>query len=257
MALSTFSQFFFGFEITSDNQNLNFDEGGGELTAILAIGTHTMDSIQAIIKTALDAAGGQTYTVSANRTTRLFTISAASGFDLLVSSGTQIGTGPFTLLGFTGSDTGSATSQTSNTEAGSIYSPQFLLQDYTPSDNLQERVDPSVHESSSGKIETVSYGTRSFIEMSIKFINDFNESNGPIKGNSSGVANARSFFQNIIGKVSFEFMANENAPGTFEKVLLESLPGNQDGTGYKMVEMTGQNLPGYFEINNIKLRVVT
>ena len=57
MSVDTFSIFYFGTEITEDNQNLNFNEGGPELTAVLEIGSHTHTELETIIKTALDTAG--------------------------------------------------------------------------------------------------------------------------------------------------------------------------------------------------------
>ena len=43
---------------------------------------------------------------------------------------------------------------------------------------------------------------------------------------------------------------------TFFKLIVESMPGGSDGTGYELTELVGQSLPGIFEINNIKCRVV-
>ena len=257
MAAENFSLFLYGMEITQDNQNLNFDEGSGELTAVIEIGPHTLSEMASKIKTAMDAAGTQSYTITLDRASRKFTISAASGFSLLVSSGSQVGTSPWSIIGFTGADKPTATSHVSNGEAASIYKPQFKLQDYTPSTNFKEKVDPNVHESANGEIETVFFGDRSFIEMSIKFITDKPQDNMVIKSNPTGVADARAFFQEMIRKVPFEFVEDIDAPTVFERVLAESLPGNSRATGYRMREMVGDGLPGYFEMNNIKLRVVT
>ena len=256
MAVDTFSIFYYGYEITKENQNLNFSEGGGELTAVIDIGPHTLSELLVKMKTALDAAGALTYTVTADRSTRKITIAASGTFEILVSSGSQIGTGPFSVLGFTGADRTGAATYEGDSVSGDFYAPQFKLQDYVASTDFQEKVQPSINESASGKVETISFGTREFIVMSIKYINDYALNADVIKDNATGIADARRFFQEITRKVPFEFMEDISTPSTFEKVIVETMPGNNRGTGYRMVELVGNGLKGFFEINTIKLRVV-
>ena len=186
MSLDSFSIFYYLDEdIGSTNQNLNFDEGGGELTAVLTPGSYTHAELATIVKTALDAAGGQVYTVAFDRTTRKYTISAPGTFDLLITSGSTIGTGPFTLLGFTGADVTGLTTYTSNTESGSEYEPQFKLQDFVDNGDNQQKIDASVNESASGLVEVISFGTRELFEMDIKFATDRDMTKaGFIKNNS-------------------------------------------------------------------------
>ena len=257
MALSTFSTFYYGFTITDDNKFLNFDEGGGELSAELQEGAYSMDEMRTIIKTAMDAAGADTYTVTISRADRIFTITSSGTFSLLLSTGTQIGASPFTLLGFTsGVDTASLAAHSGSDAAGFEYRPQFVLQDYVDKDNFQEKIDSSVNESASGKLEVINFGTRKFSELSLKFITDITPQDGKvIKSNSSGVADAQSFLQEITNKNPVEFMGDIDSPDTFDKVVLESTPTSRQGTAYKLDELVAQNLPGYFEINRLKFRV--
>lgn len=256
MALSTFSTFYYGFEITSDNQFLNFDEGGGELSASLEIGAYSMDEMRTVIKTAMDAAGGDTYTVAINRTTRVFTISSTGSFSLLLGTGTQVGASPFSLLGFTsGSDTASASSHSSTSAAGFEYQPQFQLQDYIDANNFQEKIDSSVNESANGIIEVVNFGIRKFTEFSLKFVTNYAQDNYVIKNDPSGVANAQAFLQEITSKNPVEVMFDIDDRDTFDKLVLESTPTSRQGTAYKLNELTGRNLPGYYEINRLKFRV--
>lgn len=257
MALDTFSIFYYGFTIDSTNQNLNFNEGSGELTAVLTPGTYAMDEMRLVIKTAMDAVGVNEYTVTIDRATRAFTIaSIGNNFDLLLSSGSQVGTSPFTLLGFSqGVDLTGTDTYTSATAAGDFYEPQFKLQDYVDPEMFQERIDATNNESASGKIESVAFGTRKFINLSVKFVTNIPMDNKVIKNNPTGKSDLERFLQDIIKKGKFEFMADIDDRDTFTTVLVESLPGNNKGTGYRLTELVGQNLPGIFEVNNIRLRV--
>lgn len=257
MALGTFSAFYFGTKITVNNQNLNFNEGGGELTAVITPGTYSLTDFVTAIKTALDAASTlpQEYTVTVDRDSRQITISSSASFDLLIGTGSQIGTSPWSLMGFTGSvDLTSATTYTGGSGAGSEYITQFPLQDYVESQDNQERIDPSVNEGASGTIEIVSFGIRKFFEMSFRYITDKAQDGKVIRNDSNGRSNARSFFETITERGEFEFMPDISNRSTFFKVLLESTPSSRQGTGFKLREMTAQSLPGYFEINNVRMR---
>lgn len=256
MSLTTFSQFFFGFTIDVTNNKLNFDEGGGELTATIDSGSFAMSDIATKLKTALDAAGALTYTVTLDRSTRKFTIAATGVFDLLITSGSQAGTSIFSLIGFTGSDVTGSASYESNTTAGSIYQTQFILQDHVASTENQEFVDALVNESSSGIVEVVNFGTKSLVQFNMRFITNINQSGaGVILNNASGVSNANTFMKNIIKKVPYEFMKDKNTPATFQKLLLDSTPESGRGTGYRLKEMN--DLPGYFQTGILISRVLT
>jgi hypothetical protein len=258
MALSNYSVFYFGTKITSLNQNLNFDEGGGELTAQIEPGTYSLTDFMLAIKTAMDAASTipQEYTVVFDRTTRQITISSDANFDLLVGTGSQIGTSPFPLMGFSGADLTGNLTYSGNSGAGSEYITQFPLQDYTESQDNQQRIDPSVNESASGVIEIVSFGVRKIFEMSFKFITDIPQPCFPHRSNPNGRADARAFFEFITERGPIEFMPNVIDRNTFFKVILESTPQDRRGTAFKLNELVGQGLPGYYEINNIKMREV-
>lgn len=256
--IETHSIFYYGTEITESNQNLNFDEGGSELTGVLAIGSYTPTELEAIITTALDGAGALTYTVTFNRAGQTFTIAATGTFALLITSGTQIGTGPFTLLGFTGADLTAAATYTGNTTAGSSYEPQFKLQSYVSDDDNQMKIDAKVNKSSDGTVEVVSFGDLLIIEADIQWATDRNTAkSNAIKNNATGVADLRAFMQSAIKKGPFEFMADIGTRTTFKKVLLESTPESKDGIGYKLKEKIFQGGPtGFYDTGLLKLRVL-
>jgi hypothetical protein len=255
MAIDTFSTFYYGQSVTKDTWSINFKEGGGsELEAQVAIGAYTLTDFLVAVKTALDSEGALTYTVSVDRNTRLITISTSSTFSLLVSTGSQNGTSLWSLLGFSGSDRTGASTYTGNLPCGSEYKNQFKLQDFTSSDDFQEKVDPTVLESASGNVEVVNFGTRKLFEMSFKYISNLAGDGSVFRNNPNGLSDARSFFQYITQKKPFEFMQDDSQRSNYKKVILESTPSSSNGTAYKLVELVGQNLPGYYEITNVKMR---
>lgn len=256
MSIETFSVFYYGYEISRSNNIINFNEGSGELVATIAIGKYTATTLQTAIKTALDAAGTLTYTVVFDRDTRKYTISSGSNFDLLLDTGTQSGLAPWTLLGFTGSsDLTGQSSYESDSVSGDIYEPQFILQDYVEPDHFQESIDSNVLESANGNIETVSFGVRKFIEMNIQYITDIEQDGKTIKTNPSGVADAVRFLENLKTKGQIEFMPNIDSRSNFISLLVEVLPGNSNGTGFKLREELGINLPKYYRTGKLKFRV--
>lgn len=257
MALSTFSIFYYGFKVTSSNKYLNFDEGSGELTATIALGTYDSAGFAQAVQDALNAIGGFTYAVSFDRDDRRFTISAGSNFDLLTDSGTQSANAPWDILGFsTDADFSGDDSYTGDLNGGSAYRPQFILQDYQDPDTFQKRQDPSINESANGIIEVISFGITKFIDMSIKYITNIAQDGIVIKSNPNGVSDAVSFFEAITGRGKFEFMPDISDRDTFYTVILDDLDGSKNGTDFKFKELVGQSLPNYYEVNGITLRVV-
>lgn len=257
MSLTTHSKWYYGHEITESNLSLSFDEGAGELIAELDVGSYTLEEYATEIARAMTAAGTQTYSATVNRTTRKITISATSNFDLLITSGTTAGSTTFTLAGFTGADVTGTNSYVGNTTSGSVYTTQFICQDYVSSDDFQGAAEATVHKAATGRVEVVKFGTESFFELSLKFVTDRAMPSGaPIRENLSGVANLRTFMQYLITKNRIEFMPDEDTPGTYHNVVLEKTPEGDKGTAYKLKELYGRGLPGYFETGVLKFRVV-
>jgi len=261
MALLTFSRFFTGITIDIDNQNLNFNEGGGELTAIIEAGSYSLSEIPTAVKTAMDAAGALEYTVTvSSRLDRLLDISSTANFDLLTNSGSQAGTSPFSALGYsTAADLTGASNYTSTSAIGFEYRNQFLPQAYIGPEDFQERIDATVNESASGIVQVVSYGVRQKIEFDLTFITSrVDVADGTlIRLNALGLEDARTFMQTITTKQNFEFMPDESDPDTFYKVLLEKTPESAKGTDYKLKELTSEKIIGVYNIGKIVMRVVT
>lgn len=258
MALSTFSTFYYGHNVTSDNQYINFDEGSGDIAATIAVGSYTPTDFATAIQTAMNAAGTYTYTVTFDRDDRTITIASSSGnFSLLASSGDNVDFGAWTLMGFAATDVSGSSSYTGGSASGSQYSPQFKLQDYISSSDWRQASSATVNKTASGRVEVIKFGDEQFIQANIKYVNNYTQpDNNVIKNSATGVADLRTFMQYIINKRPFEFIPDIDTPSTYEEVLLESSPGFKDGTGYKLRELYDQGLAGYYETGPLVFRVV-
>jgi hypothetical protein len=254
MSLDTFSIFYYGFEITDSSRYISFDEGGGELTATLTMGSYTPTDIATEAQTALNAAGALTYTVTFNRSTRTFTIAATGTFSLLVSSGTS-GASAFSMFGFTGTDRTSAATYTGGV-AGSEYRPQFILQDHISTDNFQKLVSPKVNKAANGSVEVVRFGTEKFLQVNLKYITNKESDGRVIKYNASGVSDAQYFMRWITLKKEVEFMPSISDRSTYQSFILESTPDDKDGTGYKLKELYDKGLPNFFETGPLVFRLI-
>lgn len=255
--INTFSKFYFGLSITSTTKYIDFNEGSGEITAILRVGHYTIEKLCDEIERQMEAVGTQGYTVTANRTTRIITISAASAFIILAGSGTNSANGAYSVIGFILSDTDNSNSHQSTSAIGSTYTPQYKLQDYVSSDDMQDLRNESVMKSASGLVEVISFGTDAMFSFNIKFATNIKQpSTGPITSNLTGVDNLRTFMQYVMNKYEVEFMPDKDTPATFYRVVLESSPQSSDGTGYKLMEQYANGLVGYFETGVLKFRVI-
>lgn len=259
MSLLTHSKFYYGHTITADNQNLDFDEGSGELTAVLEIGSYTLTEFVAELQRALRAVQvSRVFTVSVNRSTRVITISATGGnFSLLAATGSHIGTGVFTLAGFSAVDLSGAATYAGDGASGSEYATQFIAQSHIASEDFQSATDATVHKSASGRVEVVRFGVEKFVQINLRFITSRAlGAASPIRENLTGVEDARLLMQYLTTKARVEWIEDEDTPGTFESVILESTEENKDGIAYRLKEQYGQGLPGFFETGILKFRVV-
>ncbi len=254
-SLTTHSKFYYGHTIDSANYLLDFKEGAPELTAEVKIGTYSITEFGEEVKRALDAAGDLTYTVGLNRTTRKFTISSTVNFELRVLNGTHLGTSVFTLLGFTTNRSGAST-YLADLPSGSEYKTQFKIQDYIPSANWQGAIEASVNKTASGRVEVIRFGIEKFIQANFRLITNLTQANDLVRNDSSGLEKILDFLGYMIQKGPFEFMPNENSTSVYEKVILESTPDSPNGTAYKLKELYGLGLPGYYETGLLKMRVI-
>lgn len=255
MAILTTPVFYYIDPVTLNNKYLDFDEGSGELTAELNPSGYSHTELATEIQTRLNLTGTQEYTVSFNRADRTFTISAASNFDLLVTTGTNASLSIFSNIGFTVNQTGSNTY--TGAACGSEYIPQFPLQEFRGFEDNKAGIDASVNEAASGIVEVVTYGTRSFMSFNIKYIKNGNPCSDSIYGNDpNAVQNARDFLTFCITKSRLEFMKDRETRSTFDTVLLERTRSSSNGTGFELTELYSENLLGYYETGRIEFRKI-
>ena len=92
---------------TGVNDTILFNEGAGNLTATLTQGNYSISDLVTEIKTALDTAGLDTYTVTYSSISMKITISSTGSFSLLFNTGSSE---IYKLIGFENIDTSSASS---------------------------------------------------------------------------------------------------------------------------------------------------
>lgn len=253
--IDTYSAFLYGFEITPSNRRLDFNEGSGEITATIAPGKYTAAQLIAEVQAALNDAGNFTYTVTFNRTTRKITIASSSAVTFLCSTGTNVALGlsAYSALGFNATNRTSVTSALADNAIGSVYLPQYKLQDFVShEDSRAQRFDTRTV-TASGKVQIQTFGVDRFFEFSIKYATNIKQpASGPILNNSSGVNNLRSFMQWLITGAAVDFIPDSAAVSTYHPIVLES---NQ-GTEYKLTEQFSRGLVGYWETPVLKFRIL-
>lgn len=263
--ITTKSMFYYGHEVDADNNLLDFKEGAGaELTAQLNVGEYTLTDFVTELARALNAAGALTYTVTVNRTTRIITISATGAFTILGATGTHAGNLCLELAGFSLVDTSSDTSHAGSSASGSVWRPQWTIQEYVSFDDNVSSIDGIKRESASGQVETVTYGKRYIMEGNFKFITNVYQppmsstnASRELENDSSGVSNARAFLAYATEIKPLEFIPDRSDASTFESCILESTPESQDGLAFKLKELYGMNLSGYYETGLLKFRRVS
>lgn len=253
--ITTTPIFYFDYRITAESFYLNFIDDILEVSCELMPGNYSAENLATEVSRAMSEFGDQDYTCTFNRLTREFTISAAAPFDLLIQTGANSGLSGFSVIGFTGPDlTGlnTYTGQASGTE----FIPQFPPQDFIGFDDFKQFAEAKINESASGVIEVYSIGQRSFMEFNLAFATDIDQGRtGIIRTDASGVSKLRQFLAYCITKGDLEYMPDISDRNTFQTILLESTPSSASGTGYRLEELYGRGLPGYFETGKLKWRL--
>lgn len=258
MSLTTFSSFYYGYDITPDNNFLPFDEGSGELNAELAIGSFTLTEFASAIADAMTIAGTQVYTATVDRATRIITISSIANFTLLAGTGTTVPVSCFSLAGFTSSNKTGAATYAAQNPSGFEYRPQFILQNHIATSDWKSASSSTVNKTASGRVELIKFGDEQFMQCNIKYSTNLTQPSGsPIENQASGVTNLIAFMDWCRDKKPLEYMPDRATPATFEKMILESTPFSKDGTGYKLKEMYDMKLPFYFETGDLVFRKVS
>lgn len=258
MSLSSYSKFYYGHAITTNNQYIDIDEGSGAIAVAVPVGNYTLTKFCQVIAQALNDFGTFTYTVTVNRSTRFITITSSGLVDILGATGANVSRSLLPLMGFAAVDVLNTLSTTGSSASGSSYSPQLPLQSYIPTLNSFKAASATVSKSASGnKVSVQSFGEERFMKCNIKFVTNIPQPSGSkLRSDTSGVTNLLNFLNYITTKAPIEFMADENLINTFEKLILESTASQSDGTGYELKEYYDKNLPGYFETGSLTFKVI-
>ena len=256
MTIATKTKFYYGYTIDSTNFYLNFSEGGLELTAQVTPSGYTLTTLADAIATALNETGTQEYSVSVDRESRTYTISADSNFELLVNSGSNLGFSIYSTIGFTNGDLTGSNTYTSNVSTGFVFTPQFFLQDFLGPDDFQGFAESKVNKSASGTVEVYSLGSEAFYEFNIKYQNNYPQpKNSLISFDENGVENLRAFMQFAITKSPLEIMEDLNDSSTYKTILLESGQGSPNGTSYRLRDLFSRGLNNWYETGRLKWRL--
>lgn len=255
-ALNTHSKFYYGWLITAQNKFIDFNDGSNKSVELQA-GAYTPTALATEIKKKMDAASSIDFTVSFNRSTRKFTISGTSAFNLLFATGSNSGQSASGVLGYSALDLLSLSSYTAQNASGSEYATQFILQSYKPTSINRKAVDGVINESSGGTIEVIKFGNKRFMECEFKFITDIIQEDGSIvRTNTNGVAEFVSFMEWATEKYPLEFMPNESDVSTYQEFILESTPSDSKGLDFDLIETYDKGLPYYYESGKLKFRLI-
>ena len=251
----TDSAFWYGIEVTELTDNFIFQDNGPLVDKKFPTGGYSHADFILSIQTFLNSNSELEYTVTIDRQTRFITISTIENFDLLFG---QSGTTIAGVMGFDSVDLTGFNSYTSAYPVGEIYLPQFRLQDYVDFDDYEDNNNASVNVSASGVTEVVTFSTSKFMECNIKYANNYEHHlSSAIEENLTGVEDLRRFMSYVIKKENIEFFPDRNDLNTFKKVILEKTRQSSKGTGYKLKELYGRGLNGYYETGTLTFKEVS
>lgn len=255
--IQTYSKFYYGIEITEDNCKMDFDEGGGELTATLDYGTYTPEEIATEVALQLNAAGAFTYTCTFNRSTRILTITSSSSVEMLFLSGSNAVESAYSTLGFSILADDTDTSFVAASACCSVYTPQYKLQSYVPYENFIEQQSATVNETVTGRQELITFGDTYMTRFNINFITDIAQpSGGPIINNASGLSDALDFLRYINKKNKIEFMPDVDVASSYINLVLDANAASKTGTTMRLKELYDKGLSGYYETELLTFRKV-
>lgn len=257
-ALENHSKFYYGWQITNSNKNIDFNDGAGVKTATLKVGYYSSSELMIEIKKKMDALSTLDFTILFNRTTRKFTISSTSNFSLLFSTGPNAAQSTASLLGYSATDKTSASTYLAESVSGLEYKTQFYIQSYKDTSTNRKAIDGTVNKSASGIVEVIKFGHERFMEGEFLFItNIIQESISIIRTNPEGREDFIRFIEWCTEKAPVEFIKNENDPSAFQNLILESTPTDSKGLDYDLIEMYDRGLAQYYRSGTLKFRLIS
>jgi hypothetical protein len=250
MALNKYSAFYYGHTITKSNYYINIGEAyldPIERVGRVAIGAYTLTKFGDLVATALNSAGSQEYTVTLDRTTRKFTISAVNNFELLLDTGSNKTTSVYTLLGFTGTvDLTGSNSYEADSQSGEAYITQTPLANFSDFKYNKEKAEAVVRSTPAGITEVISYSTLERMICDFPAITNYVPQRF-IRATETGLDEAEAFLDYCITKAPMEFLENYEEV-EYTPCILDKTSKNSKGVGYQLKERVRDQLPGYYSI---------
>lgn len=257
MQLTTHSKFYYGWQITTNNKFLDFNDGSGVKLATLSVGYYTSSQLAAEIEKQMNAVSSVDFTVTFNRSTRKFTISAVTNFSLLFLTGSNAGQSPYGLLGYSQTDKTGTNSYLAENVSGFEYLTQFYIQSYKDPTTNRKAVDGVINESSSGEIEVIKFGNKRFMQAEFLFITNLIQETGSIvRTNVNGVNDFIQLMEWLTEKAPIEFMKDESDVETFNEYILESTEQDSKGLDYDLIEEYERGLPDYYKSGKLQFRLI-
>jgi len=253
VVIDSYSAWYYGHEVSIDNQIIPLDEGFGELAVEVTVGSYSLTNFVTFVNASLNEFSSQEYNVNIDRSTRLITISAPANFSLLFGTSLNESISLRTLLGFDQVDYTGSNSYTAPNPSGFAYYPQFKLQKFFDFDMIQRANAETVRATASGKVEVVKYSNNYFMKCTIPYITDI-VNQGLIKNNPTGLADAIAFIQYATTKNDMEFVYDVETPTTFQTCILESTGQSRSGTDYELSPLYSRGLTGYYELKSLTFR---
>lgn len=241
MALTAKSQFLYGLEVNSYNQNLSFSIGAGTLSGSLTYGYYTLeDLVIEVVRVLTQLAPSKTFTYSINRTSTgpFVTITCSSGtFSLFFASPSSIGpTLGYAAVSYTGS-----LSYTAPSTCGTIL--ETTREGYTYlGPEFQRQVMGAVNVSATGLKEAVVFQVMQFVQAEFKH-----------EPQAKVITDWTPFFNWAIQQRPFEFTPSIADPTTVYQVTLEKTAVDGKGLGFKITEMLPE-FPFYYKTGLITMR---
>lgn len=233
MALTSKSLFLYGLEVTPQNRYLDFDVGGGVVTATLPLGFYSLTSLlDAIVSAMKAAAPAETFTATADRTfggglqnrVTIATTSAPS-LDLLFSTGPNALNTIAPLIGFLSNDFTGSLSYQGTSSAGIALAPNWWGKNYRPPEFFRKNFG-ALNVSASGQKEAIVFAIQRFIGVEFEH-----------EPNSAAFADWPALIDWMIQQRPFDFTPQVASPNTVYEVTLESSAEDGKGLAMQLKEM--------------------
>lgn len=257
MATSKRAKIYYGWQITSSNRYIDFNDGAGVKLATLSIGSYNSQELANEIVKQMNAVSLVDFTCTFNRSTRKFTISSVSAFSLLFLTGVTFSQSVASLLGYTVTDKTAALTYTSENASGYEYKTQFIPQSFKNTTTNRKSIEGTINKSSSGVIEVIKFGNERFLEFELLFITNVIQNDvSIIRTNITGVEDYLQFIEYATEKNTLEIMLDESNPSDFRSFLLESTESDSKGLDYELIELYDRGLPEYFRSGKLTFRLL-